>query len=52
MAEFLFRLKGGSENSVPQVALFEADGGKWKVDAINEVRRYLDTLALGIPVVA
>lgn len=52
ISDFLFRLKDGGEDEKPSLALFEADGGKWKLDAINEVRRVLETYTLGIPVVA
>jgi hypothetical protein len=51
-SEFLFRLRADREDSMPTLALFEADGGKWKLDAINEICRYLEVLELGIPVIA
>lgn len=52
ISEFLLRLRGGDDDHLPELALFEADGGKWKLDAINEVRRYLATLNLKIPIIA
>lgn len=52
VSDFLFRLKGGGDSAAPQLALFEADGGKWKVAAINEVRRYLSTLNIGCAIIA
>lgn len=51
-SEFIFRLKADREDQMPTLALFEADGGKWKLEAINQVRRYLDVLDLKIPVIA
>lgn len=37
---FLFRLKQSGEN-IPQFAFFEADGGAWKLQAVENVARYL-----------
>lgn len=52
VSDFLFRLQGGDDHNTPKLALFEADGGQWKIAAINEVRRYLATLDLGVPIIA
>jgi hypothetical protein len=49
ISKFVFRARGGDS---PSLMLVEADGGKWKLDAINEVRRYLATLSLGIEIIA
>lgn len=38
---FVFRLKAGGAESRPTVALFEADGGAWQLDAIRRVRDWL-----------
>jgi hypothetical protein len=35
-SEFIFRMQSG-----PRCALFEADGGKWKLDAMNNIKNYL-----------
>jgi hypothetical protein len=35
-SEFIFRMQSG-----PRCALFEADGGKWKLDAMNNIKKYL-----------
>jgi hypothetical protein len=52
---FLLRLRGGGEGKLPEIALFEADGGTWSLDAMQGVRRYLQD-QLGdeneIPVIA
>jgi hypothetical protein len=40
---FILRLKQGQrEGEPPQAALFEADGGRWKLEAIQSIREYLD----------
>jgi hypothetical protein len=39
---FVLRIKGGVKDGVmPTCALFEADGGKWKLAAIENIARYL-----------
>lgn len=35
-SQFIFRMQKG-----PQAALFEADGGAWKLDAIDDIKTYL-----------
>jgi hypothetical protein len=50
VSPFVFRARQ-TENG-PMLALFEADGGRWKVDAIGEVARFLRVLNTGIEVVA
>lgn len=37
-SSFIFRMKDG-----PSCALFEADGGQWKHEAINNIKKYLET---------
>ena len=43
-SEFLFRLRGGDEKTPPTLALFEADGGKWQIDAMETIGRYFRTV--------
>lgn len=50
ISEFIFRLR--SQDGVPGCALFEADGGKWQLDAMLTIKTWLDALALGLKVVA
>jgi hypothetical protein len=38
---FVLRLKSGKDGELPSCALFEADGGRWKLDAIYNIRQYL-----------
>jgi hypothetical protein len=57
---FILRLKQGQrEGEPPQAALFEADGGRWKLEAIQSIREYLDDRLnpevdpeLNIPIIA
>jgi hypothetical protein len=51
MSDFVFRLRS-QQGEVPQCALFEADGKKWKLDAVLTIKAWLDAQNLGIPVVA
>lgn len=50
-SKFIFRAKM-SEGAIPQLMLAEADGGLWKVNAINEVRRFLAALNTGVEIIA
>jgi len=50
-SEFVFRART-TEGEPPELMLIEADGGKWKVDAINELGRYLRSAGLEIPVIS
>jgi|SRR5581483_8848072 len=50
-SEFIFRVKQSGDNK-PNLALFEADGGKWKIDAVEEVARYLRVAIPSIQIVA
>lgn len=47
----LFRVKGEA-GSVPSCALFEADGGKWRLDAVLAIKAWLDAKQLGLSIVA
>ena len=48
---FIFRLRS-KDGAVPECALFEADGGKWKLDAVLAIKTWLDAKNLGMPVIA
>lgn len=41
MSSFIFRMKEGTANDI-QCALFEADGGAWKNEALANIREYLE----------
>lgn len=50
VSEFIFRLR--SQDGVPGCALFEADGGKWQLDAMLTIKTWLDAKVRGLQVVA
>jgi hypothetical protein len=49
---FIFRMRGGGEGKAPQCALFEADGGKWKLDAVQAIKLWLADFCPGIASIA
>lgn len=51
VSEFVFRLRS-KEGMVPECALFEADGGKWELDAVLTIKAWLEAKNLNIPVIA
>lgn len=50
-SEFVFRVQDGVGN-IPRLALFEADGGAWKLVAMENVARYLRAAITKIPVIS
>lgn len=52
LSPFVLRMKQGREGGLPTVALFEADGGKWKLDAIQFIREYLSGKIESVPIIA
>jgi hypothetical protein len=46
ISPFVLRMQGGDENNPPGCALFEADGGKWRLDAIRDIKAFLTS---GLP---
>ena len=52
-SQFVFRLRrGNSEGQMPTCALFEADGGYWKLVAIERIHDYLKEKLSDIAVIA
>lgn len=49
---FLFRVRGGGEDGPPACALFEADGGEWRLGAIEGIREYLAVHLDGFTILA
>lgn len=53
-SKFIFRMRSGSQG--PECALFEADGGAWRNEAIKNIRNYLiaaiKVAELEIPIIA
>lgn len=52
LSPFVLRMKQGREGGLPTAALFEADGGKWKLDAIQFIREYLSGQIEAVPIIA
>ncbi len=50
-SEFVFRLRGDSQR-MPQAAIFEADGGAWKVAAMDRIHQWLDRQIDGVTIIA
>lgn len=47
---FILRLQGtGGDN--PECALFEADGGKWRLDAINSIKTYFKSAGTEVSII-
>lgn len=40
---FILRIRQTAPGKLPEVALFEADGGKWKLEAIGDIKTWLKT---------
>lgn len=50
---FVLRVNAGRSGGLPEVGLFEADGGAWKLTAIERVKNWLvDALPTGVSVLA
>lgn len=52
MSEVVFRVRQDADGQVPTCALFESDGGQWKLEAMARIRDWLVHRELGMPVVA
>jgi hypothetical protein len=52
-SEFFLRLRKGDDDEPPEAALFETDGGKWKIEAIKRIAAFLcDGIVDGVPVIS
>jgi hypothetical protein len=49
---FIIRLRAGNEDELPTVALYEADGGAWKLDAIQSLAIFFELADLGVAIFA
>lgn len=49
---FVFRVKTSPNSPGPQCALFEADGGMWKLDAAQRIKAWIEENNPGMPVIA
>lgn len=53
ISEFVLRLQGGGNGQPPTAALFEADGGAWRIEAMGLIADYLrENLAKDVTVIA
>jgi len=52
ISQFVFRAKCEGGDTKPMLMLIEADGGRWKVDAISKISEALKAFELGIPIIA
>jgi hypothetical protein len=50
-SQFVLRLRPSDDGGRPRVALIEADGGTWKLDAIRRIVAYLESSLLGARVI-
>lgn len=51
-SEFILRMRQGHAGQMPTCALFEADGGAWKLKAIQSIKAYLQENTEGITIIA
>ena len=51
VSEFVFRARCNGESG-PMLMLVEADGGRWKIDAMAEISKAMETFDLQIPIIA
>lgn len=51
VSEFVFRAKCDGEGR-PHLMLVEADGGRWKIDAIAKIKAAMEAFKLNIPIIA
>jgi hypothetical protein len=52
VSDFVLRAKGEGDGGKPLLMLVEADGGRWKIEAIETIARKLQSYSLGIPIIA
>ncbi len=51
--DFVLRLKSGAkEGELPSAALFESDGGRWRLSAIKAIAAYLEELLPKVAIIA
>jgi len=52
-SSFIFRMRsGGQDGMLPTCALFEADGGRWKLEAIARIKEWLSERLEGVTIIA
>lgn len=43
VSPFVLRVRGGGEEKLPEVALFEADGGAWELESVERIAEFLSS---------
>jgi hypothetical protein len=51
LSTFVFRTRVGPSQS-PQLALFEADGGRWRINAVASIKSWLTGKVGGSPIIS
>lgn len=52
ISQFVFRARYESESGSPQLALFEGDGGRWKLGAVAAIKTWLEEQKTTVPVIS
>jgi elongation factor P hydroxylase len=52
LSQFVFRAKYEGESGSPLLALFEGDGGRWKLAAVAAIKAWLDGQQTKVPVIS
>lgn len=51
-SDFIFRVRQSKEGMIPELTLFEGDGGKWRLAAIENIAEFLRRRATGATVLS
>lgn len=50
-SDFIFRVRSNGPDQKPSCGLFEADGGRWKLEAMQSIKKWLDGKTAGFPII-
>jgi hypothetical protein len=50
-SNFFLRLRRGDDDEPPEAALFETDGGKWKIEAMAAIKEFLTGKTQGVAII-
>lgn len=50
-SDFIFRVRSNGPDQKPSCGLFEADGGRWKIEAMQNIKQWLDGKTAGFPII-
>ena len=51
-SKFIFRMRSGQGDNPPTCALFEADGGAWELEAIKNIKKWLEEECVDVTILA